>query len=228
MSWIEALSRKKRTEEMHPVVILEIIPPTEQERQLISKVILKLTDQGELWRRQPVYNWNKALDVVKRLPDHGLTADEKNWLLGRFEPEMSRCAEESRRSPGYFYHVIAVSYPEGYIAVRAGGFEVPILSPAEIKWGGQSRNARVRVLEQWPGSFEGKPMFSPNDTLRGHMRVIVEGNMSFLNDVFGFCNSELDITVVNERRFGLMLGRKRPGVFIHVLPQLDPVTAIQS
>ncbi len=213
---IEAIFGRRERSVDSPVTIPEMTPPTERKRHLIGEIVSKLTDQSALWRWQPVYNWTKAFDAVKRLPEHGLNAEEKAWLLGEFEPQMEQCAEESRRSPGYFHHVTVVSYPEAYIAVRAEGFEVPILSPAEIKWGSRSRNARVRVLEQLPGVFEGKAMVSPNDTLREHMRAIVEGNISFLNVVFGFCYSELDITVVNEGQFGLKLGRKRPGLIIQI------------
>lgn len=225
MKWFQTVFH--RGKEGEPAVLIpEMIPPTEQERSLIAGVVRKLTRQGELWRWQPVYSWIEALDAVKRLPDHGLTIDEKEWLLGRFEPEMNRCVEESKRSVGYFCHVTAVSYPEGYIAVRAGGFEVPILSPAELKWGGRMRNARVRVLEQWLGSFEGKPMISPNDTLRERMRAIVGGNISFLNVIFGFHYSALDITVVNEGQLGLKLGREKPGILFNVLH--EPVMAARQ
>lgn len=226
MSWvIEAIYKKRGVSGEFLPIIPETTPPTEQKRYLISEVIRKLTDRSTLWRRRPVYNWAEAFDVVKRLPDHGLTADEKEWMLGKFELEMQRCAEESRKAEGYFHHPTALCYPEGYVAVRAGGFEVPILSPAELKWGGRTRGARVGVAEQLLGFFEEIPIISPNNNLFGHMRTILKENMKFINAVFGFVYSELDLTVVNEGKFGLKLGRKKPGVLFNVLHETIPVTA---
>lgn len=226
MRWLQTVLH--RGKEGEPAVIpAETTPPTEEQRCLIAGVIKKLTDGSQLWRWRPVYNWTKAFDAVKK-PGHGLTAAEKYWLLNEFEPEMDRCKEESRRSGGYFYHPTVLLYPEGYAAVRAGGFEVPILAPAKFEWGSSRlRGNEVPAVDQLPGFFEEKPVISPNNNLSGHMKTMLEGNMTYLNKVFGFVNSELDLLVVQEGTLGLRLGRKRPGVFIHVLPQLDTATVIQ-
>lgn len=225
MRWLQTVLH--RGKEGEPVVITaETTLPTEEQRRLIAEVIKKLTDDSQLWRWRPVYNWTKAFDAVKK-PGHGLTAEEKYWMLNEFEPEMDRCERESRRSEGYFHHPTILLYPEGYVAVRAGGFEVPILAPAEFKWGSRLRGNRVAVVDQLPGFFEEKPIISPNNNLSGHMKTMLEENMTYLNKVFGYVYSELGLLVVQEGEFSLRLGRKRPGVFIHVLPQLDTVTVIQ-
>lgn len=224
MEWLRNVLHGGREGES-AVIIAETTPPTEEKRRLIAEVIRKLTDQSARWRWQPVYDWDKAFAAVKTRRDHGLTDEEKDWLLGQLEPQMNRCAEESRRSEGYFHRPTVLLYPEGYVAVRASGFEVPILAPAEFKWGSRLRGNRVAVVDQLLGFFEEKPVISPNNNLLGHMRIMLEKNLEFINAVFGLVYSELDLLVVQEGKFGLRLGRKKPGVLFNVLREPVSVTA---
>lgn len=222
MKWLQTALRRGKEDE--PAVIVETTPPSEQECRLISEVIRKLTDQSAKWRWRPVYDWDKAFEAVKTRRYQGLTDEEKSWMLGEFEPEMERCEKESQGAEGYFRHPTALGYPEGYFAVRAGGFEVPILAPAEFKWGGRMRGTRVPVADQLLGFFEEKPVISPdNEDLFGYMRTMLGENMRFINKVFGFIYSELDLMVVKEGKFGLRLGRKKPGVLFNVLRETVPV-----
>lgn len=191
----------------------EVQPPSEKERGLIKAIIDKIAVGERFKPWEVVYSWSKAFETVGKLVDGGLSTEELGWLIG-FQQRMNRCNIESRDRAGEFSSVEIALYPERYIAARAGGYEIPLLSPEVISVARTQVNMLWIILE----GFNDEPMLSPNSRLQQHMLDIVKGNVDSLNYAFN-----LDLIVRKEER-KLVLGRRRPGVNFHILPLTESVT----
>lgn len=213
-----------------PISITEVMPPSESERAIVAGLVSKIAESRKPFRPwSGIYNWKSAFDKVADLPeDSRLTEEERAWLEGKFRPDMDRCLEESKGiRVGDFRRVVIAKYPERYLAARAGGFEVPLLSPEELKWGGKRRGVIiVHMLETLQAGFNNNLMEAPNRSLKRRMKEILSGNLAYLNDVFGLASAGLDI-FAREDGLNLRLGRKHPGVELFVLTHLQSITPIQ-
>lgn len=210
-----------------PISITEVMPPSESERAVVAGLVHKIVESRKPFRPWGgVHNWANAFGKVADLPeDSRLTEEEKAWLEGKFRPDMDHCLEESRGiRAGDFRRVVIATYPERYLAARAGGFEVPLLLPEELKWGHMRRGVIiVHMLETLQAGFKNDPMEAPNRSLKRRMKEIISGNLAYLNTVFGLTFAGLDI-FAREDGLNLRLGRKHPGVEFSVLVPLESIT----
>lgn len=177
---------------------LEPTMPSPEAILLMASIVRKLVRADErVDPRLLKYDWRDVFGSVEKVSD--LQPEEENWILN-FQQRMDTCRSQSMVGRGGFDRVALMNFTSpfsspsrkrGLIIAFVDDVPVPLLTPIEIKLGGEKafrQSETIDMMELFSKLFSRRNreiyILELDKRLQDRIIRIIEGNIKFLDDVF--------------------------------------------